>query len=117
MCTLLSSADQEEVKHLRPHVVVSSMVMHHIKDVDALIKTLADMLQPGGLLVLVDSLQFGDVDGYDRILESFPGRFHEPYYDGYIREDLDKLYAKAGLERVSHTPAFLSKVSVYRKPE
>lgn len=77
----------------------------------------ARILKPGGILVFMDSLQIGDTDGYDRILESFPGRFHEPYYDGYIREDLDGLFGKAGLDPVSQTPAFLSKVSVYRKPD
>jgi ubiquinone/menaquinone biosynthesis C-methylase UbiE len=75
----------------------------------------ARVLKPGGILVFVDSLQIGDVDGYDRVLESFPGRFHEPYFDGYIRDDLDAIHGEVGLRAVSHTPAFLSKVSVYRK--
>ncbi|MCC0017263.1 MAG: class I SAM-dependent methyltransferase [Rhodobiaceae bacterium] len=75
----------------------------------------ARVLRPGGILVFTDSLQIGDVDGYDKVLESFPGRFHEPYYDGYIRDDLDTLFGAAGLQPVSHAPAFLSKVSVYCK--
>ncbi|MFN0262699.1 class I SAM-dependent methyltransferase [Tepidamorphus sp. 3E244] len=77
----------------------------------------ARILKPGGILVFMDSLQIGDTHGYDRILESFPGRFHEPYYDNYIRDDLDAIFAEGGLEPVRHVPAFLSKVSVYRKPD
>ncbi len=76
----------------------------------------ARLLKPGGRLVFMDSLQIGDTNGYDRLLENFPGRFHEPYYMGYIREDLDALFGEAGLTPVSQTPAFLSKVSVYEKP-
>ena len=41
---------------------------------------IARVLKPGGLFVFVDSLQWGDVDGYDGLLEAFPQRFHEPYY-------------------------------------
>lgn len=76
----------------------------------------ARVLRPGGILAFMDSLQIGDTRGYDRILESFPGRFHEPYYDNYIRDDLDAIFSAGRLVPVSHVPAFLSKVSVYRKP-
>ena len=115
----MGNAEQIPLPDDSQDIVTSVFLFHELPPkVRAIVAgEFARVLKPGGVLVFVDSLQIGDVDGYDRILESFPGRFHEPYYDGYIRENLDKLYSKAGLELVSHTPAFLSKVSVYRKPE
>src|SRR5690606_36947516 len=74
------------------------------------------VLKPGGLLVFMDSLQVGDTEVYDGLLEAFPERFHEPYYAGYLREDLPALFAEAGLEVVEEKPVFLSRLVVAEKP-
>src|SRR5579871_2029463 len=60
-------------------------------------REIARVLKPGGLLVLVDSLQRGDAPRYDALLERFPVSFHEPYYADYIGHDLSALFADAGL--------------------
>lgn len=75
----------------------------------------ARVLKPGGLLVLIDSLQIGDVPDYDGLLEMFPQGFHEPFYDSYAREDLAALFGKAGFEPLSNKPAFVSKVMAFRR--
>lgn len=78
----------------------------------------ARVLKPGGLFVFVDSLQWGDVEDYDGMLEAFPQRFHEPYYAEYLTDHLaggDGLFARAGLKPEDDFPAFLSKVVVCRK--
>lgn len=75
----------------------------------------ARVLKPGGLLVFMDSLQIGDVDDYDGLLEMFPSGFHEPYYESYTRENLTELFGAAGLEPVSNETAFVSKVMAFRK--
>ena len=49
---------------------------------------IARILKPGGLFVFVDSLQWGDVEAYDGLLEAFPQRFHEPYYLDYLSDRL-----------------------------
>ncbi len=79
---------------------------------------IARVLKPGGLFVFVDSLQWGDVEAYDGLLEAFPQRFHEPYYLDYLRDRLggnDGIFAGAGLQPKEAFPAFLSKVAVCRK--
>lgn len=73
---------------------------------------IARVLKPGGLFVLVDSLQMGDRPGWDGLIEAFPVRFHEPYYEHYATDDLDGAFAAAGLEPVETATAFLSKVMV-----
>ncbi len=73
------------------------------------------VLKPGGTLVVVDSLQYGDRPGWDGLLEAFPARFHEPYYRHYLIDDLERALDEAGLERVESRLAFLCKIMVRRK--
>lgn len=80
-------------------------------------KEIARVLRPGGLFVFVDSLQSGDRDGYDGLLEAFQAGFHEPYFGSYVDEDFVTLFGKAGLVHEETTPAFLSKVMVFRREE
>jgi SAM-dependent methyltransferase len=80
----------------------------------AVVAEIARVLQPGGTLILVDSLQTGDEPDYDALLDYFPVAFHEPYYASYITEDLDQLM------RPDFTPearalAYFSKVVTYRR--
>jgi ubiquinone/menaquinone biosynthesis C-methylase UbiE len=76
---------------------------------------IARVLKPGGLFVFIDSVQLGDKPGWDGLLEVFPARFHEPYYRHYAIDDLDTMFAEAGLKRQARWVAFLSKVMVRRK--
>jgi len=75
-------------------------------------REIARVLKPGGLLVLVDSLQRGDVPRYDALLDRFPVSFHEPYYADYVGQDLGALFAAAGLTLQQSDVAFLSKIAV-----
>jgi ubiquinone/menaquinone biosynthesis C-methylase UbiE len=79
-------------------------------------RAIARILKPGGLFVLVDSLQRGDRAAYDALLESFPYAFHEPYYADYLRQDLAALFVAAGLTLDRIDLAYLSRVMVLRKP-
>jgi ubiquinone/menaquinone biosynthesis C-methylase UbiE len=76
----------------------------------------ARVLKPGGRLVIVDSLQYGDRPDYDGLLELFPQSYHEPYYRSYLEEDFAALAAKCGLVHVRDVPAFVAKVMVFDKP-
>jgi ubiquinone/menaquinone biosynthesis C-methylase UbiE len=76
---------------------------------------IARVLKPGGLFVLIDSLQMGDRPGWDGLLEAFPVRFHEPYFAHYATDDLDAVFTQAGLAPLETAQAFLSKVMARRK--
>lgn len=77
----------------------------------------ARVLKPGGVFIVVDTIQYGDEPGFDILLENFPRGFHEPYYDSYCRTDLDALFSNAGLKNKGDDAlAFLTKISVFEKP-
>ena len=76
---------------------------------------IARVLKPGGLFVFLDSLQMGDRPGWDGLLESFPVRFHEPYYRSYVIDDLDGMFAANALMPDSMSTPYLSKLLVRRK--
>jgi len=77
---------------------------------------IARVVKPGGLVVLGDSLQLVDAPELDHELRTFPNRFHEPYYLGYVKEDLAERARKAGLVIEGLEQHFLTKVIVARKP-
>ncbi|HEY4343130.1 MAG TPA: class I SAM-dependent methyltransferase [Parvibaculum sp.] len=76
---------------------------------------IARVLKPGGVAIVVDALQTGDAPNYDGLLEFFPIGFHEPYFNSYLAEDFETLFARQYLVQTSTKPAFLSKVMAFRK--
>ncbi|WP_306252687.1 class I SAM-dependent methyltransferase [Parvularcula sp. IMCC14364] len=76
---------------------------------------IARVLKPGGLYLHLDTIQYGDFEGVDVLLENFPRAFHEPYYDSYCSEDLDALFGSASLRADGKSQGFLTKSSGYRK--
>jgi ubiquinone/menaquinone biosynthesis C-methylase UbiE len=80
----------------------------------AVVAEIRRVLRPGGTLIFVDSLQTGDEPDYDATLALFPVAFHEPYYESYLREDLDRLWSP-GFTPAERFPAYFSKVLSYRR--
>ena len=71
---------------------------------------MARVVKPDGLVVIVDSIQKGDLPGWDGLLDLFPHYFHEPYYAEYANGRLESCSEAAGLRVVATERAFLSKV-------
>jgi ubiquinone/menaquinone biosynthesis C-methylase UbiE len=98
-------------------VVTSIYLFHEVppKVRRIIAREFARVLKPGGRLIFMDSLQLGDAQGYDGMIQNFPANFHEPYYGSYIKEDLAKIFAEAGLVVREQSPVFLSKLVVADK--
>lgn len=73
------------------------------------------VLKPGGTLVFVDSIQLGDHAAYDQLLDRFPVGFHEPYFQDYVRDDLEAVFSENGLVCTNVERAFFSRIMVMRK--
>lgn len=75
----------------------------------------ARVLKPGATFVLADSVQAHEAPQLARFLDNFPKQFHEPYFKGYQRDDLEARMRGAGLEVVDRQQHFLTAVLVARR--
>jgi SAM-dependent methyltransferase len=73
------------------------------------------VLKPGALLAFADSVQAADRPELARLLEAFPAFFHEPFYDSWQGEDVEALFAEAGLRLVATDTAFFTKAWLFEK--
>ena len=78
------------------HLVVSSMTMHHVKNISPLLKQFYSILLPSGQLAIAD-------------LDSDEGRFHSNndgvFHFGFDREDLHRMIIGAGFRDVQQQTA------------
>jgi ubiquinone/menaquinone biosynthesis C-methylase UbiE len=74
------------------------------------------VLEPGGVLVLADSVQLADSPEFSVPMENFRRLFHEPYYHHYIHDDIDACLAEAGFEDIRGSSHFMTRVWSARKP-
>lgn len=115
---IAAPAEKMPLKDASVDAAVSIYLFHELppKIRTAAAKEIARVLKPGGIFVLADTIQYGDVDGFDGLLDAFPQLLHEPYYSTYAKTDLEKLFGAAGLMRIDMDIAYLTKVAVFAKP-
>jgi len=74
------------------------------------------VLEPGGTLVLADSVQLADSPDFQSMMENFRRMFHEPYYRDYIGDDIEARLAQAGFVATRSETHFMTRVWMARKP-
>ena len=78
-------------------LIVSSMTIHHIENIEPLIKKLHDMLLPGGYLSIAD-------------LDTEEGIFHknnaDVFHFGFDRPEMKTVFTKAGFDNVNIKTVF-----------
>ena len=80
------------------------------------VRELARVVAPGGVVVVEDSAQPSDSPELAAVLHDFPREFHEPFYEDYLADDLAVLLAEHGLVVESVEPHLVAKVVVARRP-
>jgi ubiquinone/menaquinone biosynthesis C-methylase UbiE len=75
-----------------------------------ILREMARVVRPSGLVVVADSIQLADAPELEREILAFPARFHEPYYTSYVKDDLGRRVAEAGLDVTGSQVAFLTKL-------
>ncbi|WP_404786176.1 class I SAM-dependent methyltransferase [Altericista sp. CCNU0014] len=74
------------------------------------------VLQPGGMLVICDSIQLHDSKELSPMMEGFSSTFHEPYYKDYIHDDLTQRLESAGFTDIACEAHYLSTYFTACKP-
>ncbi|MBJ6727736.1 class I SAM-dependent DNA methyltransferase [Geomesophilobacter sediminis] len=88
--TLHIDLEHQEAIPGKYDLIVSSMTMHHVKDVEGLVQSLVASLNPGGWLALAD-------------LEKEDGSFHADTvveHNGFEREFFPGTFQRAGLSEI-----------------
>jgi ubiquinone/menaquinone biosynthesis C-methylase UbiE len=86
-------------------LIITQMVLHHVTDIDTIIKRFSHLLNPGGYLAIADLYEEdGSFHG-----EGFTG------HKGFNIENLSKLIRKHSFKNIIHKPCFIinRKVSDY----
>jgi ubiquinone/menaquinone biosynthesis C-methylase UbiE len=98
---------------------VTSVFLFHELPGDARRRVMREafrVLAPGGRFVVLDSAQLVDSRVLEPVMAAFAATYHEPYYKGYIRDDLAAVMTECGFEVEQSTPHLVSKLVVGRKP-
>ena len=74
------------------------------------------VLEPGGIIVLADSIQLTDSPQFSKVLEDFHKVFHEPYYKNYINDDIETRLLNSKFESVKSQSHFMTRIWVANKP-
>ena len=80
------------------------------------IKECFRLLEPGGTLVMADSIQIEDSPKFTPIMENFHKIFHEPYYRDYIIDDINLRLKENGFTSITSESHFMTKVWKAKKP-
>jgi len=88
--------DKGDVLEGSYHLIVSSMTLHHIKEIGSLLKLFHQVLRPYGILCIAD-------------LDLDDGQFHSNndgvFHLGFDRKDLQRMFIDAGFHDVRHRVA------------
>jgi len=85
-----------EVPGERFDLIFSSMVLHHVKDVDNLLETFFELLNPG------DRLALADLDAEDG---GFHGDIPDVFHQGFDRKELGRMLERKGFTDISAATA------------
>ena len=77
---------------------------------EKVLKEFFRVLEPGGILVIADSIQVNDSPNFIQIMENFHKSFHEPFYCDYIKEDLNSKIEEIGFNSTNSKSFFMTKV-------
>jgi ubiquinone/menaquinone biosynthesis C-methylase UbiE len=116
----LLKANAEKLPYLDGyfHGLTSVFLFHELPAISRqqIIEECFRVLQPGGVLVICDSIQALDSPEFQTMMENFPILFHEPYYRHYTTDNLSERLEKAGFVDIQIENHFVSKYWVAHKP-
>ena len=117
----LAQANGEELPYLDNyfHAVTNVFLFHELPPGarQRVIEECFRVIKPGGILIICDSMQEGDLPELQTMMDNFPVRFHEPYYKDYTTDNLVERLEQAGFEDIKTQTHFVSKYWLAYKPK
>jgi len=98
---------------------VTSVYMFHELPRNArrnVVREMARVLRPGGLVVIEDSAQLAESPELAPVLHGFPREFHEPFYADYLEDDLAGILRECGFVDVRTEAHLVAKVVTATRP-
>ena len=95
---------------------ISPYFMTNADTLEAVLDDAYRLLEPGGVLVLADSIQLKDSPQYSVAMDNFRRIFHEPFYRDFISDDIESRLSNAGFTGISAESHFMVRVWTANKP-
>ncbi|MFT9497967.1 class I SAM-dependent DNA methyltransferase [Anaerosolibacter sp.] len=94
----------ENLTNKKFDVIYSSMVLHHIHDIPAIVKYFYDLLRNDGYLCIVDLNE--EDDSFHKEYPDFDG------HNGFNQEELSKALVRAGFDNIESNTFFLDEKTI-----
>lgn len=85
------------------------------KERKKLLEKQLECLAPGGMGIVLESLQIGDIKFLDEVLYDFPKYYHEPFYKHYIEHSVEEQLTELGAINIQVTKRLFSKAISFQK--
>lgn len=107
---MLIDATQTELPSMSYDLIFHIFLFHELPR-DERVRVLEEMkrlLSPGGIAIIIDSIQIKDRPEWKELLLDFPKRYHEPFYRNYLDWDMEQAIKSVGLKVLKRSRYFLS---------
>lgn len=107
---LLLDATKTELPSMTYELIFHIFLFHELPREERIrvLEETKRMLTPGGVAIIIDSIQIKDKPEWKELLLDFPKRYHEPFYRNYLDWDMEGAIESVGLKVAKRSRYFLS---------
>jgi ubiquinone/menaquinone biosynthesis C-methylase UbiE len=98
-------------------VVYQIFLLHEVPQLERerILKEQIRVLKQGGIGIIIESIQEIDRPEWKPILDDFPKRYHEPYYNNYVQTPIEPFLEQHGAKIVDLNQILFSKCVTFTK--
>lgn len=98
-------------------IVYQIFLLHEVPKLERenILKEQIRVLKPGGIGIIIESIQEQDRPEWKPILDDFPKRYHEPYYKNYVQTPIEPFLEQQGAKIIDQDQILFSKCVTFTK--